>query len=107
MTIIVPLEVPTRGIDQLVSDNADRDRLIEFGRMIEAKYERLKLVHDNLLTDTAYAPLLSAAPTDAELQTMIQEAGWVVNFDATFGTTEELAMWLNRFRRFASAVRKA
>lgn len=106
MRISLPADVPTRGIDGLVEREASREEIIAWGRTMEAKHERLKLVHDNLLTDQTYAPLLIAAGeiTDDELIAMVHEAGWVIHLDDSFGTPEERAMWLNRFRRFRAAV---
>lgn len=107
MAISIPTGIPTRGVDGLVAEGATYDDLVAFGRTKEADYERLKFVHDNLLTAQTYAPLLIAAPdvTDEDLKRMLLEAGWVIAFDnGKFGTPEELQMWLNRFRRFRAAV---
>lgn len=103
-SIVIPDQVPTRGHDDLVARGASIEEFSEQARVMEEKYERLKLHDDNLLQQ-GFAPLLpvTAEITDEELELMIHQAGW--RFSKThFGTPEEWQMWTNRFRRLIAIV---
>lgn len=102
--IDIPATATTNATDQAIAMNASLKDMTALARNMEAKYERLKLINDNLLSAAYQAPLVAAGDiSDADLEQIIRDAGWVFAKES-FGTSEEWQMWTNRFRRFRAAV---